>query len=238
MTGGLSSSTGARTASGSCLLVGLALALAACGGGPAPAGQQSSSSQPSTTSVAPPSPGTTDAPSAASPSPSEETSSALESDPEPSSDDTPRPPVLTKDASDRDLTTSDFFKKPEGWQDGRFSAAGKQDLPAVSGIVDDCQLEVDEYTPAVELRLANNFSTISMVVAQGDDSEQSDAVLNVRAEGNGTYKDTAHVAFNTTKSFSVPVNGVNAFKLQFWLSGKKCLDGHDVRVVLTNLRLQ
>jgi hypothetical protein len=214
------------------LAIGLmSLVLAACGASSTPEAPQPS---PAAETALP-----TPAPSPTSESPSiVEEPSPTEGESEPSDDDTPKPPVLTKDVSGRDLTTTDFFKRPDGWQDGRFSAAGKQDVPGVSGTVDDCADQADDNTPAVELRLANNFTKISMIVAQGDDSEQSDAILNVRAEGNGTYKDTAHVPFNTTKAFSVQVAAVNAFKLQFWLSGKKCSSGEDVRVVLTNLRVE
>jgi len=155
-----------------------------------------------------------------------------------SGDETPKPPVLGKDVSGRLLTTADFFAVPEGWVDGRFNVAGKTALTGVSGELEGCKDEADDETSTVELRLANNFSVLTMTVGQDDDSVSSDSVVTVRATGNGTYREEVKVPFNSTVPFKVDVRGVNALKIQAYKGGTKCDYNKSVHVVMMGMRVQ
>jgi hypothetical protein len=146
--------------------------------------------------------------------------------------------VLEKDASGRDLKTADFFSAPEGWRDGRFDVAGKKALTGVAGPLTSCQDEASDDTSTIELRLANNFSNISMKVGQGDDSESSDSVVSVKLLGNGKYIDTVKVPFNQVNTLKAPVADVNALKIQVWMGGDDCESGKRVDAVLTELRVE
>lgn len=178
-------------------------------------------------------------------SPSEGTPSVTESpdgattpaSEEPGDDGSERPPVLDKEATGRDLTLSDFFSVPEGWQDGRFDVAGQRGLAGVSGLLSSCRYDQDNHD-TLELRLANRFEKISMKIGQSDESEQSDAVLNVRLVGNGKYIDSVKVPFNKVDEFSASVADVNALKIEVWIGGDNCDSGNAVGAVLTGLRLE
>lgn len=129
----------------------VALVLAGCGGQPAPAATESTVS-PAAVSTPPASP------SAMAPestiSSEDPTAEATEVASDGESD---KPPVLDKNATGRDLTTGDFFRTPDDWRDGRFNVAGKQAVAGVAGPLDDCEEQASDYSPTIELRLANNF---------------------------------------------------------------------------------
>lgn len=154
----------------------------------------------------------------------------------PTDDPSERPPVLDENATGRDLTMSDFFAAADSWQDGRFDVAGKRGLAGVSGPLYDCQDDQDEHE-TLELRLANRFRKVTMRVGQSDESEQSDAVLNVKLVGNGKYIDSVKVPFNKIDDFSAPVADVNALKIEVWIGGDNCRD-QTVGAVLSGLRLE
>jgi hypothetical protein len=148
-----------------------------------------------------------------------------------------KPPVLDKNATGRELTTADFFSTPQGWADGRFDVAGQQDLAGVGGALKNCEDDASDSTATIEMRLANNFNKISMKVGQSDDSESSDADVNVKLIGNGKYIDTVRVPFNKIQTLEASVAGINAMKLQVWMSGEGCT-GEDVVAVLMGLKVE
>lgn len=200
-----------------------------------------------------PQPATSATPSSSAPTPSEsaevtatptatETADAPTEDPtdpsDPTEEDSERPPVLDEKATGRDLTMSDFFSAPEEWQDGRFQVAGRRDLAGISGPLYYCRDDQSTHD-VLELRLANQFKRISMKIGQSDESEQSDAMVNVRLLGNGKYIDSVKVPFNKIDEFSASVSDVNALKIEVWIGGDKCEDGgKKVGAVLTGLRLE
>lgn len=147
------------------------------------------------------------------------------------------PPILDEKATGRDLTLSDFFAVPDSWRDGRFDVAGERQLTGISGTMTRCESDQEDHL-TLELRLANRFKKISMNVGQGDQSRQSDAVLNVRLVGNGKYIDSVKVPFNKIDEFSASVSDVNALKIETWIGGDKCRTGYTVDAVFTNLRLE
>jgi hypothetical protein len=203
----------------------------ASAGGPPTVGQATAQATPTAASSAPTSE------SSDFPSPSDGTS---DSDPSegPSEGESEKPPVLDKTASGRDLTTADFFRTPEQWRDGRFNVAGKQGLAGIAGPLNDCVEDASEYTATIELRLANNFSRISMKLGQSDDSESSDAVVQVKVLGNGKYLDSARVDFNKIQSLDASVVDVNALKIQVWRGGEKCESSSPTEAVLMELRVE
>lgn len=160
-----------------------------------------------------------------------------ETDP-PSGDETDKPPVLDKGVSGRVLTTANFFSAPDDWVDGRFNVAGQQDLAGVGGPLSGCRDAADEGSPTIELRLANNFTEISMKVGQGDDSPSSDVEVNVKLVGNGRYIDTVRVPFNKIQTLQASVAGVNALKIQTWMSGDECDGNDEIVAVLMELRVE
>ncbi len=197
-----------------------------------------------TPAAAPPSSTPTSTPSSFVPtvSPSDATSPSPTDVPSetaaPADEESDKPPVLDEQATGRDLTTADFFTVPQDWRDGRFDVAGQQDLGGVAGPLSNCSREPDDYSPTIELRLANNFSKISLKLGQSDDSASSDVDLNVNLVGNGKYIDTVRVPFNKIQSLQASVVNVNALMLQFWMSGEEC-DGRDeIEAVLMGLRVE
>lgn len=170
----------------------------------------------------------TDAPSQ-SPQPSDDAPTQVES--------SSRPPVLDKKNGGRDLTMSDFFAAPDDWDDGHFDVAGQRDVAGISGPLSYCASDQGSHT-TLELRLANRFKKITMKVGQSDNSEQSDAVLNVRLIGNGKYIDSVKVPFNRNQSFSASVADVNALKIEVWIGGDKCVSPEQVGAVLSGMRLE
>lgn len=221
-------------------IAGLSLLLGACGSGPA--------AVPAATSAPPPaaSPAVSETPfptpsdsftESASPFP-EPSESVTEATTEPDPDESEKPPVLDKGASGRSLTTADFFLTPDRWADGRYDVAGQQDLPGVGGPLVGCRDEPINSSPTIELRLANNFTRLSMKVGQSDDSPSSSAEVNVKLSGNGKYLDVVRVPFNKIATVQVPVTGVNALEMQMWTGGPDCQVGTRVEAVLLDLKLE
>lgn len=168
---------------------------------------------------APSTPGQTPAPSSAEPLP------------------TGPPPVLDRAAANRDLATSDFFAIPVEWTGGQFDVASERGLTGISGPLRTCA-EDEASAQTFELRLANQFSRISARFGQANNSESSDAEMLVRIVGNGTFIDSKRVKFNKLESIQVPVNGVNALKIQVFMTGKGCDENKVVNAVLTGVRLE
>lgn len=214
--------------------------LVGCGAQPEPDQQPPTSVSPSTIASTPSQSAEVTPTPTATGTANESTDEPTESpDPtDPTEDESERPPVLDEKVTGRDLTMSDFFSAPDEWQDGRFQVAGQRDLAGISGPLYYCRDDQSRHD-VLELRLANQFKKISMKIGQSDESEQSDAVLNVRLLGNGKYIDSVKVPFNKMDDFSASVSDVNALKMEVWIGGDKCEDGgKTVGAVLTGLRLE
>ena len=156
---------------------------------------------------------------------------------DPGAEESDKPPVLDKGASGRALTTADFFATPDDWADGRFNVAGQKDLAGIGGPLSNCEDEASDNSPTIEIRLANNFTRLSMKVGQSDESPSSESEVNVKVLGNGKYLDTVRVPFNKIANLQAPVTGVNALKLQVWMGGENC-NGDDVEAVLMDLKVE
>jgi hypothetical protein len=218
---------------GICLL----LVLGGCGGQPDEASGESATGSPSVTIPAETVSSIAPAPQVTA-SASEPEVSEIGSSDAPSDGESDKPPVLDKGASGRDLTTADFFSTPEEWRDGRFNVAGKQALAGIAGPLNNCEEQASEYSPTIELRLANNFSRVSMKIGQSDDSESSDSVVYVKLLGNGKYLDSTQVAFNKIQMLDASVLDVNALKIQVWRGGEHCASSTSSEAVLMELRVE
>jgi hypothetical protein len=220
------------------LMLATVLSVGGCGGGSPTSAPSASSSAPAATTAPP----TEDVPSATpqdTVSSASDTESVLSDDPgEPEPGESTPPPVLGKDASGRDLTTADFFALPEGWRDGRFNVAGKQQLSGIAGPLTNCEDDASDSTTTLELRLANNFGAITMNLGQSDDSSSSDSIMYVKVLGNGKYVDATSVPFNRVQPFRVKVQDVNALKIQVWMGGPKCDYRKSIDAVIMNLRVE
>lgn len=235
----MTSKVGVRGGVATALSLALGVAgLVGCGARPDPVQQPPVSAAPSTISATPsasaevtPSPTPTDTET------SDETTEDPTSSTDPTEEESERPPVLDEKVTGRDLTMSDFFSAPDEWQDGRFDVAGERALAGISGPLSSCRSDQGTHE-TLELRLANRFKKISMKIGQSDESEQSDAVLNIRLLGNGKYIDSVKVPFNKIDEFTAAVSDVNALKIEVWMGGNDCEDGRTVGAVLTGLRLE
>ena len=145
--------------------------------------------------------------------------------------------MLDRAAAGRDLRIADFFSAPIEWRDGTYDVASDRALPGVSGPLRRCN-EDEANAQTFELRLANNFRRLTMRVGQANNSESSDAEVLVRFVGNGSFIDSTRVKFNKLQDVAVPVTGVNALKLELFMSGKKCDEDKVVNAVIASLRLE
>jgi NPCBM/NEW2 domain len=217
-------------------LAALLLALGA-GCGQTPEATPPASTSPVTSSLPTPVAIDTATPSPTATGPSLSTEDPTAEPPDSGPEESDKPPVLGEEASGRALTTADFFDTPEEWADGRFNVAGQKDLAGIGGPLSSCEDEASESSPTIEIRLANNFTRLSMKVGQGDESPSSESEVNVKVLGNGKYLDTVRVPFNKIADLQAPVTGVNALKLQVWMGGENC-DGDAVEAVLMDLKVE
>lgn len=170
-------------------------------------------------------------------SPSGESSEASTDGSSPEADSSPGAVVLSPDKKGQTLALADFFSPDSEWTENRYDVA---DEGAVSGISRDISTCGSNYsTSSLELRLANNFETLNFRVGQANTSEASDQNLVVRVEGNGKQLDVQRIPFNQIQEFSVPVEGVNAAIMQFYLDDEMegCGSG-DVQAVVYDAELQ
>ncbi|MFD7154244.1 hypothetical protein ACFV9C_06590 [Kribbella sp. NPDC059898] len=144
------------------------------------------------------------------------------------------PVPLGPEATNRPLTMSNIFKAPPGWRDGRFDVADRKQATGIGGDLSSCG---DDIGQVLELRLANNFTSLKFDFGQSNASESSDQVLQVRVDTNGQYRDLRTVKQNQIASMSIPVTKVNALKIIVSLKeGEGCGSGA-VQAVLMNLIL-
>ncbi|WP_270255187.1 hypothetical protein [Kocuria marina] len=229
------------------------LALAGCGGTESPEDAQTTSPAQATETIAAPPATPEDSPTAASdgtPSPTEDSSpeptpteeqesgspSQSTTDDPTGTEPTPNG-VLSPEVKGQTLVLADFFNPDSDWTEGRYDVADQGSVSGVAREVSTCGLS--DWAPTLELRLANNFDNMKFQVGQDNNSESSEQTLTVRVEGNGKQLDVQAVPFNEVQNFSVPVDGVNALKVQFYLDeqNENCSSG-SVQAVIYDVELQ
>lgn len=183
-------------------------------------------------------------PSETSPPSSEEPSDSNASDTPSSSsapsDDEDDAPILGEDQKGELLTLSNFFKPSEVWEENRYDVADQQDLTGIAGEIEQCGVETYSDPDELELRLANNFDTLTFSAGQANESPSSDQVLVVRVEGNGGQLDIKRVPFNEVSSFDLDVADVNSLVVQVYLDDEveDCSRNGASQAVLWDFELQ
>jgi hypothetical protein len=139
---------------------------------------------------------------------------------------------LGEDAEGRRLTLADFFEPGSQWEEERYNIADQRDVPGIGTQISGCYGFQE-----LELRLGNNFDTLEFSVAQANDSRESDQNVSVEVLANNSQVEIRSVPFNQIQSFSIPVSGVNALKIQMSLDDRVDGCGGSVIAVLTDATL-
>jgi len=126
-------------------------------------------------------------------------------------------PVLPSDSTGRTLTLADFFQPDPIWNGNRFDVADRRQLQGIGTDIVACNRDQGA---KLELRLANNFKTLQFNVGQANNSAMSDQRLIVEVVGNNSQIDIRRIPFNVVQKISVPVSGVNALQVYFYLDDK------------------
>lgn len=138
---------------------------------------------------------------------------------------------LGTDAQGRKLTLNDFFNPSSYWQERRYDIADQKQVQGIGAQVSSCG---DTATPQeLELRLANNFSTLRFSVAQANDSVKSDQSLSVEVLANNRQAESRSVPFNQVQQFTIDVRSVNALKIDLRLDSSVPRCGGSVIGVVT-----
>lgn len=151
-------------------------------------------------------------------------------------DPTASPSVPTSLSTDRrmqPLGLADAQAAVGEWQESRYEVADRVDVRGVGVPVDACGDSTD--TPLLEFRLANRFATLRFSASQANNSVDSNQLLTVLVEGNGSQLDIQKVPFNRVKSIEVSVDGVNALRIRLFLDENECNYQESVVGVLESL---
>jgi hypothetical protein len=122
--------------------------------------------------------------------------------------------VLGRDSTGDRLTLADFFRPPSYWQESRYDIADKADVQGMGTTVASCD---ENGARTLEMRLSNNFDSLRFKVGQANDSESSDQNLVVEVIANNEQVEIRRVPFNQIQDFEIPVDAVNALKINFFL---------------------
>jgi hypothetical protein len=144
---------------------------------------------------------------------------------------------LGSDSAGRPLHLNDFFGPSQGWTEKRYDIADKKQVQGIGTTVVQCSSGA---TPReLELRLANNFDQLTFSVGQANDSPASDQNVSVEVLGNNQQIDIRSVPFNQIQEFTIPVDGVNALKIDLRLDEdvQNCGRTGSVVAVLTDISL-
>ncbi len=130
---------------------------------------------------------------------------------------TPSATLLGPQDKGRQLGLTDFFNVSYLWSESRFDVADRKDVQGLATAVSACNQESSQ---VLELRLSNSFSKLTFTVGQANDSAVSNQTLDVEIDGNNKQIDIRHIPFNQVQQFTVPVTGVNALKILFYLDNQ------------------
>jgi hypothetical protein len=164
--------------------------------------------------------------SARSTSASETTSPADTSTSSSSSSSTSSSPggPLDTDSAGRPLTLANFFQPDTSWLEKRYDIADKSQVQGIGTTVSNCY---QGNARPLELRLGDKFEELTFSVGQANDSEASDQKLVVEVLANNQQVEIQSVPFNQVQDFRIPVDGVNALKILFYLDNtvQRCGSG-------------
>jgi hypothetical protein len=140
---------------------------------------------------------------------------------------------LEPGAEGRRLTLEDFFNPDSSWREQRYNIADQKDVAGIAAEVSGCTSTPE----SLELRLGNNFESLSFAAAQANDSESSDQVLSVRVVANNEQVEIRNIPFNEVQDFTVPVTGVNALKIEMVMEDEGASCQGSVNAVLISPEL-
>jgi hypothetical protein len=128
------------------------------------------------------------------------------------------------------LRLSHFFQPTGVWTENRYNVADREDVQGIAAEVIYCSQDDDL---RLELRLENKFQNLEFEVGQANTSRSSTQKLVVDVATNGTQADIRRIGFNEIQPFSIPVAGVNALTIDFYLDDETvgCGDGSVVAVM-------
>jgi hypothetical protein len=112
------------------------------------------------------------------------------------------------------LGLADFFDPSPDWSQDSYDVASRKGIQGISATVSGC---ASYGAKNLQLRLGDNYKTLSFSVGQANDSKSSDQTLVVDVFTNSRQVLSQKVPFNTIQSFTVPVLSVNAVILSFHL---------------------
>jgi hypothetical protein len=187
--------------------------LSACGGD-RPSAPGSALTTPPAISYSSPeaTPSLTESPSE---SPSEIETESEEPSEEPEGDVSPSGSVvLGSSASGRALTLGDIFGATLEWEETRYDIADRKDVQGIGVTLSYCG---ETSGGELELRLARNFTRLTLNVGQANNSPSSDDVLVAEIVANGRQKDIRRIPFDRIHKFDVNVKDVNALKVRLWI---------------------
>jgi hypothetical protein len=201
------------------ILMPLTLAAAGCSGSkPAVSAPRATVTQTVTTS-------SSDSPSdAIDPTASDSVDPSSDLSTDPLSESPSGPAVLPPGREGSTLTLADFFDPGSSWTEGSYDVASRK---AVQGIYSPVSYCGSSNPRELELRLGDNYKTLSFSVGQTNDSDRSDEILTVAVKANGRQIIVKNLPFNTIQVFSVPVTMVNSLQVDFYISGDICVGSID-----------
>jgi hypothetical protein len=127
------------------------------------------------------------------------------------------------------LSLADFFEPDSGWSEGSENVADRKGLQGIFSQV-DCSGNPD----VLELRLEDNYKSLSFNVGQANNSRNVDQTLAVAVKANGKQVLVKNIPFNKLQNFTVPVAAVNALQIAFYLDPQNPNCGGSVVAVLYN----
>lgn len=157
-----------------------------------------------------------------------------------SSDEGDDAPILGAEQKGESLTLSNFFAHSDVWEENRYAVADLKDLTGIAGEIDGCGVDSYSDPEELELRLANNFDSLTFSAGQGNGSPSGDQVLVVRVEGNGGQLDIKRIPFNEVSSFDLDITDVNSLVIQAYLDDEieDCSRNGESQAVLWDFELQ
>jgi hypothetical protein len=188
------------------------VSVAGCSSSPSTSGQS-----PSPSAMSPTSEATSTFATASSATASESPSATTDvtSDTETPASENSGAVVLGPSRGGATLVLADFFQPTSEWSEGSYDLADRKGIEGISAEVSTCYSDNANF---LELRLADNFKTLTFEAAQSNDSKSSDQTLTIAVQANGRQVTAKNIPFNKVQDFSVSVAGVNSLRLLFYLS--------------------
>jgi hypothetical protein len=160
---------------------------------------------------------------------STDSSSPTETDTSTNSADPSNTPVLGPHHQGVPLALADFFEPDNYWSEGSENVADRKGIQGIFSAIESC-----DNSRQLQLRLEDNYKSLSFNVGQANNSSSVDQTLTVAVKANGKQVLVRNISFNKLQSFTVPVSSVNALQIIFYLDPQNPNCGGSVVAVLYN----